>query len=62
LEDERQRFVKEIQPLIQVFTITKIIRVYNCSPTYDSLIKGDKYVPHPAFYKYIDNLIAKIKE
>jgi hypothetical protein len=59
LEEEKERFIKEIQPMLQAFTITKIMRICHCSPTYASLIKNGRYIPHPAFYSDLEKVIKQ---
>ena len=62
VEEEKKRFVQEIQPLLQVFTITRIMKVCHCSPSYASLMKKGKYVPRPAFYKDLEKMtIHKVR-
>jgi CRISPR-associated endonuclease Cas1 len=62
LEAERQRFVLEIYPLLQAFTIYYLAQVCHCTRSYASLIKKGIQVPHPAFYEDLEKAInQKIK-
>ncbi len=59
LEEEKQRFLREIHPLLQDFTVTQLAKVCHCSLRYASKIKNNKQVPHPAFY---EKLITAINQ
>jgi CRISPR-associated endonuclease Cas1 len=57
LDEEKERFVKEIQPKLQAFTVTEIEKACQCSLRYASLIKKGERVPHPVFYDDLEKLI-----
>lgn len=59
LEIEKERFIREIQPLLQGFSVREIVRVCHCSLRYASLMKKGKYIPHPAYYKDLEELIKQ---
>jgi len=59
LEEEKERFIRDIQPLLQAFSVREIVKACKCSPCYASLMKNGKYVPPPAFYKDLEKLIIQ---
>ena len=47
VEAEKDRFVREIHPGLQAFSILEIVKATGFSPRYASLVKRGLYVPHP---------------
>jgi hypothetical protein len=60
LYEEKKRFIREIQPVLKSFSIREIARACNCSFRYASLIREGNNVPHPVFYKDLEELIIQI--
>jgi hypothetical protein len=52
-----ERFTREIQPVLQAFTVSEIAKACACSPHYASLMKKGERVPHPVFYEDLEKLI-----
>ncbi len=50
LQRERQRFVVEIMPKLQLLTVTQISNGAGISRRYASLIKQGRNIPHPCLY------------
>jgi hypothetical protein len=57
LEEGKERIVKEIQQMVEAFTVNEIENACQCSLLYASLIKKGERVSHPAFYDYFERLI-----
>jgi CRISPR-associated endonuclease Cas1 len=57
LEIEKVRFIHEIQPLLQTFSVREIGKACSCSLRYASLIRSGKNIPHPIFYQDLEKLI-----
>jgi hypothetical protein len=56
-EAEQAKFIKEIQPAIQRFTLTQISQATGLSPRYASLIRSGKCIPHPVHNPKLMELI-----
>ncbi len=62
LEEERARFLSNIQPKIKNIPLPAIIKATGLSLRYASLIKNGKHVPHPVYYAKLEAIIRKIPE
>lgn len=60
LEQERLRFVHEIQPKLAWVSLSAVMSATGLSIRYASLIKKGEYVPHPVYYKALEDLLADI--
>jgi len=50
MEKVKERFIREIQPLLHAFSAREIVKVCNCSHRYAAFMKKRKKVSHPAFF------------
>jgi hypothetical protein len=57
LEKEKERYLRDILPKLKDFSIMDIRRDTGFSPRYASLIRRGLYVPHPAHYEALRNLV-----
>ncbi len=59
LEEEGECFIREIQPLLNAFSVREIKKACDCSLRYASIIKKGKYVPHLAFFEELEKAIKQ---
>ena len=50
-EEEKDRFIQEIQHLLKAFLVREFRKACTCILCYPLLVKKGKKVPHPAFLK-----------
>ena len=57
VETERERFLREIHPGLQAFSILEIVKATGFSRQYASLVRRGLYVPHPVHYEALGRLV-----
>jgi len=57
LEEEKERFVRDILPRLRDLSMMEIVKATGFSPRYASLVKRGFYVPHPVHNEALAHLV-----
>jgi hypothetical protein len=58
LEEEKERFVRDILPRLRDLSIMGIVKATGFPPRYASLVKRGLHVPHPVHYEALARLLG----